>query len=49
MTQEKKEKLTTNVITAIIAAIIIFCMASCTPKYGCPATRGTVGYHPFQK
>lgn len=45
----KKERIVTNILTAIVAAIIIFCIASCTPKYGCPATKGMSGYHPFQK
>ena len=43
MTQEKKEKLTTKIVVAIVTTYVVFAMVSCSPKYGCKGVTG-VGY-----
>jgi hypothetical protein len=32
-------------ITLVVLALIVWGVAGCSPKYGCPSTQGKAGYH----
>lgn len=38
-----------TIVTILLAVGILFSMVSCSPKYGCDATKDKVGFHPYNK
>ena len=41
---KKESNMTTNILVTIITIIFLYAASSCSPKYGCGATKNMSGY-----